>query len=143
MIEVSSVDENWLELNNGFTDTAIRAAISGRKQVQNYSRLIGEEVLYQVHIRNLAFLLRFRESDHKEDPRMPFISKEMFKDVIEKQIPEKAKVDLHPLGFNKKEPYRFVYRRSGVEFAFAQLSAKKRLDYTPQRFQQALDKPYY
>lgn len=119
--------------------------VHSRKLAREASEIIGEPVVLWLQSRNLAYVLGYDEphglpDEPDDEPYLDIcgVSGKEFKDKILPLIPRNAHVYLPDLGIKARGKYKGAYKVSGLKTAFEKLGKAGKMDYTKERFKEAL-----
>lgn len=116
----------------------LRARIIANKISDSLSKKLEEEVLMPNQVRAIAYLLGFTDPDYDSCSDGPFgISAKVYAKEIEKKILSEFVVDCSTLGIHFKKYGNKAFKIEGVKKAFEQLSLENKINYTPERFEEA------
>ena len=133
------LENRFIEYNSRVYPSHQRARTLGRRLANGVSEHFHEQLVLPSQIRAIAYLLGFEDHSIYADVSPLGVSSEAYHSKIEPEIPQDGRVDISALITNPKKG-GVAFKRTAVEQAFQKLAEQQKLDYSPERFQIALER---
>lgn len=136
----NELEERCVEYSDGIkSPNHFRGITASKGLAKRISKSVGEPILLSQQVRSLFFILGYDDpSPSANISGPPRMGSSTFHGKIVPLIPEEAKVSIEQFGTKGGKYKPLAYKVPGVEIAVQKLDGSCGLDYTEERFQEAL-----